>query len=129
MSLGRLLRWVFVLAILGWVAYSAAGAAWSYFAAQELVDKALRDASEQHRVAFAKGNQAAVDSLTSNVRAAIQLGAMREGILIEEKDVTVSANAAGLVASARWSYPVVSYKNWDILVVPLSIRRSVVLVP
>jgi Kef-type K+ transport system membrane component KefB len=129
MSLGRVIRWVLVLAIIGWVAYSAAGAAWSYFSAQEVVEKALRDASERHRVAFAMGTQAAVDSLTSTVRVAILLGAIHEGLLIEEKDVTVSANSAGFVASARWSYPVVSYEKWNILVVPLSVHRSVVLAP
>lgn len=125
MRLGRVVSWVIVIAVLAWVGYAAAGAGWTYFAAQELVDKALRDASPQHREVFTAGSQSAVNALTESVRAAILLAAARDGLRMEESDVTVSANVAGLSAVARWSYPLVTYQGYDILVVPLFVQRSV----
>ena len=124
MRLGRVVSWVIVVAVLAWVGYTVAGASWSYFSAQEMVDKALRDASARHREVFATGNQGAVDALTDSVRAAILLAALHDGFRMDASDVTVSANTAGLSAVVHWSYPVVSYKDYDILVVPLSIQRS-----
>jgi hypothetical protein len=129
MRLGRVVSWVVVLAVLFWAGYTAVGAGWSYLTAQELVDKALRDASARHRAAFATGSQTAVDTLTGTVRATILLAAARDGLRMREEDVAVSANAAGFLASVRWSYPIITYQGYDILVVPLFVQRSVSMTP
>ena len=129
MRLGRWIRVAIVLIVLGWVGYTVAGVGWSYFSVQELVEKTLRDASDRHRAAFAAGTQIAVDTLTITVRSAILLAALHEGILMREADVRVSANSAGLSATARWSYPVVRYAGDDILVVPMWVQRTIVIPP
>jgi hypothetical protein len=125
----RFVSWVVVLGVLSWIGYTVAAAGWSYLATQEMVDKILRDASARHRAAFATGNQAAVDALAEYVRAAILLGAARDGLRMDERDVTVSANSAGLSATVGWSYPIISYQSSDILVIPLSVQRSVAVTP
>lgn len=129
MRLGSWIRWIIFLAVLSWAGYTVAGAGWSYFAAQEVVDTALRNASARHRAAFATGSQVAVDALAASVRADILLAGLHEGLRMEEGDVTVSANSAGFSATIHWSYPVISYKNRDILVVPMSVQRSTVSTP
>ena len=123
------LRWVIVVVVLCGGGYMAADIGWNYYTVQELVDKALRDASARHRAAFMTGSQIAVDSLAGFARSAILLAALHEGVRMEEKNVSVSANAAGFSATARWSYPVISYQGTDVLVVPMSVRRSLIVAP
>jgi hypothetical protein len=129
MKLGTWARWAVFLVVLGWIGYTVAGMGWSYFTVQELVDTALRDASDRHRAAFAAGSQIAVDSLTSSVRSGILLGALHEGIGIDAGDVGVSANSVGLSAVVRWNYPVVRYGRDEVLVVPMSVSRSLAVAP
>jgi len=129
MKLGTSVRAVVFLAVLGWAGYTIVSITWSYFTVQEFVEKALRDASARHRAAFVTGSQVAVDSLASSVRSAILLAALHEGLQFGEGDVSVSANSAGLSATVRWSYPVVRYEGDDILVVPMWVKRSIVVTP
>jgi hypothetical protein len=129
MRLLTLVRWVIVLGILAWAGYTVAGAGWNYLTAQEIVDKALREASGRHRAAFAIGSQLAVDALDTHVRNSILLDARHGGIPLQEEDVTVSANSAGISATVHWSFPVIAYQGRNILVVPLSIQRSFVASP
>ncbi len=119
-------RWVIVLGVLVWAGYTVATAGWNYLTTQEIVDKALRQAAEQHRAAFAVGSQIAVDALDARVRNAILLDAQRGGIPLDEDGVSVSANSAGISATVRWSFPVITYQSRNILVVPLSMQRSFV---
>ncbi len=129
MRLGSWIRWIVILAGLGWAGYTVAGAGWAYFTAQEVVEKALRNASARHRATFATGSQVAVDALAASVRADILLAALHEDLRMTEGDVTVSANSAGFSAAIRWPYPVISYRGRDILVVPMSVQRSIALTP
>ena len=129
MKLGTSIRAVVFLAVLGWAGYTIVSISWSYFTVQEFVEKALRDASSRHRAVLATGNQMAVDSLSSSVRSAILLAALHEGFHLAEGDVSVSADSAGFSATVRWSYPVVRYGDDDYLVVPMWVKRSVVVAP
>lgn len=124
-----LARWVIVLGILAWAAYSVAGAGWNYLSTQEIVDKNLREASGRHRAAFAVGSQLAVEALDTHVRSSILLDARHSGIPLQEEDVSVSANSAGISATVHWSFPVITYRGRNVLVVPLSIQRSFIAPP
>jgi hypothetical protein len=127
MRLARVVRWVVVLGVLGWVAYIVAGVGWNYFATQEVVDKALRDASARHRAIFSTGTQTNVTTYVDSIRAAILYGALHEGLAIDENEVMVSANQAGLSAAVSWSYPIITYQGDAYIVMPLSIHRSIVI--
>ena len=129
MRLWTFVRWVIVLGVLAWAGYAVAGAGWSYFATQEVVEKALREGTTQHRTAFATGNLLAVDALVNSVRASILVGTRHDGLRVQEGDVRVSANSAGMSAAVRWSYPMLTYRGSEILVIPLSIERSLVVSP
>jgi hypothetical protein len=122
-------RWVIVLGVLAWAGYTVAAAGWNYLTTQEIVDKALREASGRHRAAFAIGSQIAVDALDTHVRNAILLDARHGGIPLDAEDVSVSANSAGISATVHWSFPVITYRGQNILVVPLSLQRSFVATP
>ena len=124
MRLGSLIRWVVFLVLICWAGYTLAGAGFSYFSTQEIVDKALRDAAARHRATFLTGSQTAVEALAGAVRSAIVLGALHDGMRIDEGDVRVSARANDLSATVRWAYPVITYGGRDVLVVPMSINRS-----
>ena len=129
MRLGSLLRWLIFLAVLGRAGYTVASIGWSYYSTQEIVDKALHDASARHRAEFLVGNQVAVDALARTVRSAIVLEALHEGLRLAEGDVDVVANQAGLSATVRWSHPIVTYGDADLLIVPLSMHRSLLVAP
>jgi hypothetical protein len=129
MRLFRVLGWVIFLGVIGWASYSAVGAGWSYFVAQELVDKALREASARHRVAYATRTEAGIAGLTTAVRDSIIQAARHEGLVLDEDDVMVTTDSAGFSASIRWSYPVISFQGRDVFVIPLSLQRSTVVVP
>jgi hypothetical protein len=127
MRIWSLARWVIVLALIGWSGYTLAGAGWTYFATQELVDQVLREASSRYRTAIATGSE--MDGVVNHVRNSIILNARRDGLLLQEGDVQVLANSAGISATVRWPHPILTYGTDDLLVVPMSIRRSYVVAP
>jgi hypothetical protein len=127
MRLARLVRWAVILGVLGWLAYTAIGASWSYVTTQLVIDNAFHDASAQHRAAFSTGTQFAIETYLSSVRSAILYAAMHEGLAINENDIIVSANQAGLSATVRWSYPIISFHGAPVVVIPLSVHRSMVI--
>jgi len=127
MKLATLLRWIIGLGALGWAGYVIAGAGWSYFTTQEIVDQVLRDVFSRSRSARGAGTQPV--AVTDYVRTAITLGAQREGMPVQESDVTVSVNDSKVSAVVHWPYPVISFRGNDILVIPMSIERSIVAPP
>jgi hypothetical protein len=127
MKLGTLVRWIIGLGALGWAGYVVAGAGWSYFTTQEIVDQVLRDVFSRNRSARGAGTQPV--AVADYVRTAIALGAQREGMSVQESDVTVSVNSTRVSAVVHWPYPVISYRGNDILVIPMSIERSIVAPP
>ena len=127
MKLGTLLRWIVGLGALGWAGYVVAGAGWSYFTTQEIVDQVLRDVFSRNRSARSVGTQTV--AVAEYVRTAIALGAQREGMSVQESDVTVSVNSSRVSAVVHWPYPIITYRGNDILVIPMSIERSIVAPP
>src|SRR5215467_520438 len=109
MRLGSLIRWVAFLVLICWAGYTLAGAGFSYYSAQEIVDKTLRDAAARHRAAFLTGSQMAVEALASSVRSAIVLGALHDGMRLDEGNVSVAASPTDLSATVRWAYPIIAY--------------------
>lgn len=126
MRVRTLVRLVVGLGLLGWILYTAANAGWSYFATQEVIDRALRESFGRHRGAFTAGTQTALDALTLDARGAIVLGSRRDGFPIQDGSVSVSANSEGMSAVVSFSYPVVTFESREILVIPMTIRRSFV---
>ncbi len=127
MRFSSVARWIIVLGILGWCGYTTAGAGWSYFSTQEVVDKVLVEASNRYRSAL--NSEAATSGVTAYVRTAIVTIARRDGLPIQESDVHVSASSKGISATVRWSYPIITQGGQDLLVVPMSIQRSIVPTP
>ena len=127
MRLSSLARWIVVLGLLGWCGYTTAGAGWTYFATQEIVDKALLDAANRYRGAMSTATS--TGALTGYVRNSIVLNARRDGLTVQESDVQVSASPVGISATVRWAYPIVTHGGQNLLVVPMSIQRSIVPTP
>ena len=126
MRLRTFIRAVVFLGVLGWLGYAGAHAGWSYFATQEIIDRALRESFGRHRPALAAGTQTALDAVAGDVQSGIVLASRRDGFPIQERDVSVSATPAGISAVVNWSYPVITFEGREILVIPLTIRRSFV---
>jgi hypothetical protein len=126
MRLRTFIRLVVLLGVLGWILYTGANAGWSYFATQEIVDRALRESAGRHRTALATGTQTSLDALAGDVHGGIVLASRRDGFPILDRDVVVSATSAGISAVVNWSYPVITFEGREILVVPMTIRRSFV---
>ena len=116
-------RLVIGLGLVGWITYTGANAGWSYFATQEVIDRALRESFARHRNAFVSGTQSSLDALTLDAHSAILLASRREGFPVRDGNVSVSANSEGISAVVSLSYPVVTFEGRDILVIPMTIRR------
>jgi hypothetical protein len=126
MRLAILVRWAVFLAVLGWIGYSVVGAGLSYFAVQEILDGALRDGASRQR-AVARGGQAG--DIAGYIKSSIVLAAMRDGMAIQPSDVEISTGSGQISARLRWSHPVLSFGDREILVVPMSVRRSLMVAP
>jgi hypothetical protein len=122
----RRLLWVVFLAAFGWVAYVVGLAGWNYYETQAMIDKVLHEEAPSYRAARAAGTADALDRLARNVRNAVVLAASREGLPIRESDIDVSLYTAGLSIGVRWSYPIISYGGNDLLVIPISVRHSLI---
>jgi hypothetical protein len=116
---------VVFLAAFGWIGYTVAQVGWNYYATQALIERALWEEAGKYRSARATGTPGALDKLMGDVRNSVMLAARREGFPIQENDVDVFISSAGISVTARWSYPVVTYGGNHLLVVPISVRRSV----
>lgn len=126
MRSGRLVLWVVFLAAFGWVAYIVALAGWNYYATLAMIDKVLQEQAGNYRAARTTGTADALDKLVATVRNSVVLEATREALPVHESDVDVSLYSAGISVAARWSYPIISYGGYDLLVIPISVRRSFV---
>ena len=127
MRFSSVARWIIVLGALGWCGYTTAGAGWSYFSTQEVVDKVLLEATNRYRSSL--NTDAAPTSVTTYVRSAIVANARRDGLPIQEADVQVWASPMGISATVRWTYPIISQGGQDLLVVPMSVQRSMAPTP
>ena len=127
MRFGTLFRGTLLAVIIGWIVYTVALAGWSYFATTELVEKTLHEASTRYRGSMAAGSQS--DALASYVRTSIVLAAYRDGLSLRAGDVVVSTIPGGLSATVHWSYPAISYQGSDLFVIPMSVKRSLVMGP
>jgi hypothetical protein len=113
--------------VLGWGGYTAAGAGWTYFTTQELVDQVLREASNRYRTSLSTTGQS--DAVASYVRTTLLVSARRDGLLVQDSDVQVQATAAQVSATVRWSHPILSLRGQDLLVVPMTVQRSLATTP
>lgn len=126
MRVRTFVTWLVFLAAFGWVAYTVAFAGWNYFSTQAMIDKVLWEATGRYKIALAMGTPAALDKLVAEVRSSIVYAARREGLPIQEENVSVSVNSAGILVTARWFYPIIRYEGRELLVVPISAQRSFV---
>jgi hypothetical protein len=126
MRLRTLVLWVVFLAAFGWVAYTVALAGWNYYATLAMIDKVLQQQAGNYRAARATGTADALNKVVASVRNSVVFEARQEGLPVQESDVDVSLYSAGISVAARWSYPVISYGGNDLLVFPISVRRSFV---
>ena len=125
MRLATLVRWIVVLAALGWIGYGVAGAGLSYLAVQDILDDALRHAARQQTTG--RGGQ--TGDVLGRIRTAVVLAAGREGIVVQPSDVEVSTGPGQISAGLRWSHPVLSVGDREILVIPMSVHRSLAAAP
>lgn len=126
MRLRRLVLTVLVLGLVVWGGYAFVSAGWSHLATQDMLDKALREAFSSHRMAAAAGTQDALDRWVLGLRASILLNARRSELPLDEDNISILLGSSGAVrVTIKWSYPIVTWGGENILVVPLSVHRSV----
>ncbi|HEV8440502.1 MAG TPA: hypothetical protein VGT40_20625 [Methylomirabilota bacterium] len=129
MRLRTLILWAMFVVVFGWAGYTLTVAGWEYFVTQDVVERTLRETSVRHRSALLAGTQRAVDDLVADTRASILLAARRDGLTLPEGSVSVSANSTAVAATVRWPYTVISYGGAELLVVPMSVQRSLTVAP
>ncbi|MBI2529152.1 MAG: hypothetical protein HYV93_24590 [Candidatus Rokubacteria bacterium] len=124
MRLRTFVRWVVGLLVLAWLGYSAVTASSSYFATQSMVDQVLQEAASRVKAGAASGSQPQLDDLVADVRTDVVLRARRYGLLLDERSVNVLPAAGGLTVRLKWSHPAIAYRGDPILVIPMSLERS-----
>ena len=124
MRLRRIVFWLLFLGALGWAGQAITLAGWSYFVAQEVVERALREVAARHRWTLGLDTQRGQDEVITDSRSAILREAWRHDLPLQEVNVYVTSS--GISANVKWSYPVVIYAGRDILVIPMSLQRSIV---
>ena len=117
--------WTGGLALLGWAGYTAVSASSAYLAAREMVDQVLREATPKGKAAAAAGGQQPFVDFAPDVREIVLIRARRYAIPLDERDLAVWAEGSGIRVRLKWSYPVMTYGRNAILVLPMSVERSV----
>jgi hypothetical protein len=120
--LTKSVRRLLIVVGLGWAGYIAAQAGVTYFATQDALDAAVREAATRYRRPLAAG--VFTDTMLAEVRASVARVAERGGLPVQAGDVTVTANGSGISATVRCSYPVFKHQGTDLLVVPLSVSAD-----
>ena len=122
MGLARFAAKVLLPAALAFGTYTAAVAGWTYYATQDVVDGALHQAATQYRTALSRG--AITDTMVAEMRSHVALSVGRDGLPVE--DVFISVHATRISATVMYHYPIITHRGLNILVVPMSVQRSVV---
>lgn len=117
--------WMGGLALLGWAGYTAVSASSAYLAAREMTDQVLQDVTPRVRGAAAAGDPRPLDDLVDDVRQTLLIRARRLAIPIGERDVAVLSSRRGLTVELRWHFPVLAYRGDVLLMIPMSLERSV----
>jgi len=127
MRFASLFRWAVVLSALGWAGYTITDAGSTYFMMDGILDKALYETSTRYRAALANGTPP--EAMAKQLRTTIAAAARHEGIPVDPGNIVVLANSTGISASMQVAFPVVRYRDSELLVLPLSVRRSVIPTP
>ena len=117
--------WTGGLALLGWAGYTAVSASSAYLAAREMADQVLQDVTPRVRAAAAAGDQRPFDDLVDDVRQTLLIRARRLAIPIGERDVAVLSARGRLTVKLGWHVPVLAYGGNALLIIPMSLERSV----
>ncbi|MBI2199779.1 MAG: hypothetical protein HYU42_14445 [Candidatus Rokubacteria bacterium] len=117
--------WTGGLALLGWAGYTAVSASSAYLAAREMTDQVLQDVTPRVRGAAAAGDPRPFDDIVDDVRQTLLIRARRLAIPIGERDVAVLSSRRGLTVELRWHLPVLAYRGDVLLMIPMSLERSV----
>ena len=128
MRLRRLVLSVLVLGLVIWGGYTSVSAGWSHLATQDMVDKVLGEAADSQRMAVAAGTQDALDRWVAGLRASLLLAARRSALPLDEENISILLGSTAFRVTVKWSYPVVTWGGENVLVIPLSVHRSVPLV-
>ena len=112
-------------ALLGWAGYTAVSASSAYLAARGMADQVLQEVTPRVRSAAAAGDQQPFDDLADDVRQTLLIRARRLAIPIGERDVAVLSARGGLTVKLRWHFPVLAYRGDVLLIIPMSLERSV----
>ena len=116
--------WAAGLLVLGWAGSTAVSASAAYLAAREMVDQVLQESSSRLRAGTAAGSQQSPADLVPDIQATLLIRARRYGIPIEGRNLAVFAEGRGLTVNLKWSYPVISYRGDVIVIIPMSLERS-----
>ena len=104
-----------LLAAIGlvYVLYSAAVMAYSYYQVMDIVSETVKErAGGEH------------DGRAARIKQDILKKASRDGVTLNERDVSVTDENRTLHVRVSWSYPAVVYKGEPALSIPLSYDRS-----
>jgi hypothetical protein len=107
----KLVFWGLVIVVLGYVAYSGMLATWSYIAVNNAVDEIV--------------SKDGVETIPSReLKARLMDAANEAGVLLADKDVSVSNTDRVVNVEVIWTVPVVVVNGDAVVAVPLSVRRS-----
>ena len=125
MGFRSLVRWIVGLSVLAWAGYTAVSATSSYLATQGMVDQVLQEASAKVKTVASTGGQPSFEDLAADVRVTLLIRARRYGISLDERGLGVLPANGGLTVKLKWSHPAVTYRGDPIVVVPMTMERSV----
>jgi len=125
MRLRILIRWVVILAVVGWAGYTLVAAGSNYLAMQEMVDTVLQEHDRRRRAAVAAGRASAPEEYADEVAASLRAAARRMALQTGEPTVTVSVQGSALRVMLRWAYPLVTYQGYAVVAIPFRLQRRV----
>lgn len=126
MRFRTLVGWVFLLAVLGYIGYSAVFAVSNYFQVTEVVDSAVSEVTRRYRAtALTRGTDPGAHEYVQEVRAAILTSARRNDLRLDERRVTVSLEGNAVRVKLNWNYPVLTWGGENIVAFPLWIDRMI----
>ena len=121
----KVLAWLTVLVILGYVGYAGAIGAWRYFVLSNLVHDALRAElpSLTERAISGTTRRMSPDDRVARVQRVVLRAAVDADVPLTPEELTVSERDNVLTVRIRHIYPAFEYHTQKLLV-PITVERS-----
>lgn len=115
----KVLRWVVVIAIIGWLGSVAVSAAVRYLELSDVIERVVVEARPAGGV-----SDSGKAAYLRQVHAHIIARASRPEAPLPAEAVFVTASPGSLWVTVRWSQPVLTWQGQTLWAVPLSLSRT-----